>query len=280
MNDNIIDRLETRSKELISKANDVIEARERLRGIDERLESFPRLDDIIEAWDKYKHLMAGEWQRFGNSLLDGRFIESPELHKEGILLLSECRDLLLPYQELLSGIYLDFDLIRGQINDYLVGHRDIENYLDILEAFFDEFDSRQYEIEAIAPKNSQRHEDEKQPRPRKQSKTIKDYILLQDEEQKDELLKVLHSLLDNKLGRWAGLVVAISVKMGLLVKPTFKMVVAEFGDIGNESGFNKYYKLGGEAYDGKSKRASFEEDEINTIKDKFSCFVVLSNSAK
>ena len=150
MNDNIIDRLEARSKELISKANDVIEAQERLRGINERLESIPRIDDIIEAWDKYKHLMAGEWQRFGNSLLDGRFIESPELHKEGILLLSECRDLLLPYQELLSGIYLDFDLIRGQINDYLVGHRDINNYLDILEAYFNEFDSAQYEIEALS----------------------------------------------------------------------------------------------------------------------------------
>lgn len=150
MNEDILGRLEARSKELISKANDVIEARERLRGINDKLDTIPRLDDIIEAWDKYQHLMSGEWQRFGNSLLDGRFIESPELHKEGILLLSECRDLLLPYQELLSGIYLDFDLIRGQINDYLVGHRDIDNYLDILEAFFDEFDSAQYEIEALS----------------------------------------------------------------------------------------------------------------------------------
>lgn len=149
MKDNIIDRLEARSKELISKANDVIEAQERLRGINDKLDTIPRLDDIIEAWDKYTHLMAGEWQRFGNSLLDGRFVESPELHKEGILLLSECRDLLLPYQELLSGIYLDFDLIRDKLNDFLIGHRDIDNYLDILEAFFDEFESAQYEIEAL-----------------------------------------------------------------------------------------------------------------------------------
>lgn len=200
MNDNIIDRLEARSKELISKANDVIEARERLRGINERLESIPRLDDIIEAWDKYKHLMAGEWQRFGNSLLDGRFIESPELHKEGILLLSECRDLLLPYQELLSGIYLDFDLIRGQINDYLVGHRDIDNYLDILEAFFDEFDSRQYEIEAHAPKDSQRQEDEKQPRPRKQSKAE---IKLQSQELQEVKSKLIAADII-KDGEWQG----------------------------------------------------------------------------
>lgn len=280
MNEDILGRLEARSKELISKANNVIEARERLAGINDKLDTIPRLDDIIEAWDNYTHLMAGEWQRFGNSLLDGRFVETPELHKEGILLLSECRDLLLPYQELLSDINLDFYLIRDKLNDFFIGHRNIDNYLDILEAFFDEFDSAQYEIEALTPKDNQRHEDEKKPRPRKQSKTIKDYILLQDEEQKNELLKVLHSLLDKKLGRWAGLVVAISVKMGLLVKPTFKMVVAEFGDIGNESGFNKYYKLGGEAYDGNSNRASFEEDEISTIKDKFSCFVTQDNSAK
>ena len=149
MKENIIGRLEARSKELISKANDVIEARERLAGINDKLDTIPRIDDIIAAWDNYTHLMAGEWQRFGNSLLDGRFVESPELHKEGILLLSECRDLLLPYQELLSGINLDFYLIRDKLNDFFVGHRDIDNYLDILEAFFDEFDSAQYEIEAL-----------------------------------------------------------------------------------------------------------------------------------
>ena len=150
MKDNIIDRLEARSKELISKANDVIEAREMLAAINDKLDIIPRLDDIIAAWDNYTHLMAGEWQRFGNSLLDGRFVESPELHKEGILLLSECRDLLLPYQELLSDINLDYCLIRDKLNDFFIGHRDIDNYLDILGAFFDEFDSAKYEIEALS----------------------------------------------------------------------------------------------------------------------------------
>lgn len=272
MNDNNIDRLD---------------ARERLQGINEKLDTIPRIDDIIEAWDKYHHLMAGEWQRFGNSLLDGRFVESPELHKEGILLLSECRDLLLPYQELLSGIYLDFFLIREQLNnDFFVGYRDIDNYLDILEAFLNEFESAKYEIEALTPKDSQSWDREQRqesrtpaaPRPRKQSKTIKDYILLQDDEQKDKLLKVLHSLLDKKLGRWAGLVVAISVGLGLLTKPTFKMLVAEFEDIGNESGFNRYYNIADKALKGETN--TYKKEEIRIIKDKFSCFVTLDSSAK
>ena len=159
MNEDIIGRLEARSKELISKANDVIDGREKLRNINDKLESIPRLDDIIAAWDNYTHLMEGEWQRFGNALLDGRFVESPELHKEGILLLSECRGLLLPFQELVSDISFDFDSIRDKLNDFIVGHRDIDNYLDVLEAFFDEFDSRQYEIEALTPKDSQRPEE-------------------------------------------------------------------------------------------------------------------------
>lgn len=278
MNDNNIDRLEARSKELISKANDYIEARERLVGINDKLDTIPRLDDIIAAWDNYTHLMAGEWQRFGNSLLDGRFVETPELHKEGILLLSECRDLLLPYQELLSDINLDFCLIRDKLNDFFIGHRDIDNYLDILEAFFNEFDSAQYEIEALTPKDSRRHEDEKKPRPRKQSKTIKDCILLQDEEQKNELLKVLHSLLDNKLGRFAGLVVAISVKLGLLARPKFKILAAEFVGIGCESGFNKYYIIAEKALKGEIN--TYQKEEISIIKDKFSCFVTQDNSAK
>ncbi len=115
-------------------------------------------------------------------------------------------------------------------------------------------------------------------RPGKQTKTIKDYILLQDNEQKDRLIKVLHSLLDNKKGRWAGLVVAISVRLGLLAKPTFKMLVAEFGDIGNESGFNKYYDIAGKALKGEIN--TYRKDEIGIIKDKFSCFVTQDNSAK
>ena len=219
MNDNIIDRLEARSKELISKANDVIEARERLQGINEKLDTIPRIDDIIEAWDKYQHLMAGEWQRFGNSLLDGRFVESPELHKEGILLLSECRDLLLPYQELLSGIYLDFDLIRGKLNYFFVGYRDIDRYLDILEAFINEFESAKYEIEALTPKDNQRWVREQRqerrapaaPRPRKQSKAA---MRLQSQELQEVKSKLIAA--------------------GIIVDGVWQGTPAEFGCLVNE----------------------------------------------
>ena len=268
MNDNIIDRLEARSKELISKANDVIEARERLRGINERLESIPRLDDIIEAWDKYKHLMAGKWQRFGNSLLDGRFIESPELHKEGILLLSECRGLLLPYQELVSDISFDFDSIRDKLNDFIVGHRDIEDYLDILEAFFDEFDSRQYEIEALAPKDTSRQEEKKRS-VKDKCKTIKDYILLQDDEQKDELLNTLHPLLDDKKGKMTALVTLVCMDMGLMEKPPHGALKQEFNIKGDKSGHNSYVAGGLKGY---------TKEEINGLKTRLEQFKIAINS--
>lgn len=269
MKENIIGRLEARSKEIISKANDVIEARERLAGINDKLDTIPRIDDIIAAWDNYTHLMAGEWQRFGNSLLDGRFVESPELHNEGILLLSECRDLLLPYQELLSDINHDFYLIRDKLNDFFIGHRDIDNYLDILEAFFDEFDSAQYEIEALTPKDSQRHEDEKKPRPRKQTKTIKDYILLQDDEQKDKLLNILHPLLDDKKGKMTALVILLCVDMGLMEKPPHGALKQEFEIKGDKSGHNTYVAGGLKGY---------TKEEINGIKTRLEQFKIAINS--
>ena len=111
-----------------------------------------------------------------------------------------------------------------------------------------------------------------------QEKTIKDCMLFQDEKQKDELLKVLHSLLDNKFGRFAGLVVAISVRLGLLAEPNFKMLSAEFVDIGCESGFNKYYNIAEDALKGKT--TTYKKEEISIIKDKFSRFVTQDNSAK
>lgn len=218
MNDGIIDRLEARSKELISKANDVIEARERLEGINNKLDTIPRLDDIIEAWDKYKHLMSGEWQRLGSSLLDGRYFETPELHNEGLLLLSECRDLLLPYQELLSGIYLDFDLIRGRLNGFFVGHRDIDNYLDILEAFFNEFDSMRYEIEGLSSRPDREQleqlQESRKPaaaRPRKQSKAA---ARLQSQELQEVKTKLIAA--------------------GIIVDGVWQGTPAEFGCLVNE----------------------------------------------
>ena len=242
----------------------------------ELLEEIPGVDSILGAWDVYCAHIAGPWVSFGPFPEDGCNSPNPKDQQIAMKMLVDIYDRLAPFEDRIISLFNTLDHAYLSYRDESVKHK-----LGCLKTYCNDFHINEITMRALGLLAGQEQtRKQKQPSPKKQSKTIKDYILLQDEEQKDKLLKVLHSLLDNKLGRWAGLVVAISVKMGLLVKPTFKMVVAEFGDIGNESGFNKYYKLGGKAYDGNSKRASFEEDEIKTIKDNFSCFVTQDNSAK
>lgn len=53
-------------------------------------------------------------------------------------------------------------------------------------------------------------------------------------------LKALQRAMDGKIGKAAATVIRAAVKLGWMVKPTFKAVENEFGDIGNRSGFNKY----------------------------------------
>jgi hypothetical protein len=53
-------------------------------------------------------------------------------------------------------------------------------------------------------------------------------------------LKALHRAMGGKKGKAAATFIRAAVKLGWMVKPTFKAVENEFGDIGNRSGFNKY----------------------------------------
>lgn len=82
--------------------------------------------------------------------------------------------------------------------------------------------------------------------------TFKDKIIA---ENKDEVLNKLHSMIDGKRGKNIALVIFASVEIGLILKPTYKEVKNEFGNIGAESGYNNYLN--------KSK---FSDSEINGIK--------------
>lgn len=82
--------------------------------------------------------------------------------------------------------------------------------------------------------------------------TFKDKIIA---ENKDEVLNKLHSMIDGKRGKNVALVIFASVEIGLILKPTYKEVKNEFGNIGAESGYNNYLN--------KSK---FSDSEINGIK--------------
>lgn len=64
--------------------------------------------------------------------------------------------------------------------------------------------------------------------------------LLGDEAQKAATLKALHTLLQGKSGKDVVLILRAAVEAGKITKPTFTPVKNEFGDIGSESGYNRY----------------------------------------
>lgn len=66
-------------------------------------------------------------------------------------------------------------------------------------------------------------------------------LLVQDDK-KDELLKKLHLLIDTKKGKPVALVIRLCVELGLMSKPTFGVLKAEFPGIGNKSGYNTHYR--------------------------------------
>jgi hypothetical protein len=58
------------------------------------------------------------------------------------------------------------------------------------------------------------------------------------------VLAVLHRLIDGKKGKEVALVVQCAMERGWFsTKPTFNAMALEFGDIGNESGFNRYMRF-------------------------------------
>lgn len=68
-------------------------------------------------------------------------------------------------------------------------------------------------------------------------KNFRDCILIDD---KDGLLKVLHRLIDGKIGKFVTEVIWCCLDKGLIKKPTFPQVQEEFGNIGNKTGYHKY----------------------------------------
>lgn len=99
--------------------------------------------------------------------------------------------------------------------------------------------------------------------PVKQDEDLKSCFLVQDDK-KNELLKKLHLLIDGKKGKSVALVIHLCVELGLMSKPTFGVLKAEFGNIGNVSGFNSYY--------GKYE-TSYTKEEKDGLKRHFEPFL-------
>lgn len=67
-------------------------------------------------------------------------------------------------------------------------------------------------------------------------------VLIGDEAKKKQTLERLHKLIDGRKGVSVALAIRVAVEGGLITKPTFRQVKAEFGDIGAESGYNNAYR--------------------------------------
>lgn len=63
-------------------------------------------------------------------------------------------------------------------------------------------------------------------------------------EDKDDLLAMLHKMIDGKKGKVVANIISVCMENGLMEKPTYTQVKEEFGEIGNKSGYNKYMALG------------------------------------
>lgn len=76
---------------------------------------------------------------------------------------------------------------------------------------------------------------------------------------KDEYLKGLHGLIDGNVGKYVAMVVRAAIETKEITRPTSTQVKAEFGNIGNISGYNNYMK------------ADFSKDvDYENIKEKLS----------
>ena len=86
----------------------------------------------------------------------------------------------------------------------------------------------------------------------KPRKTFADCVI--DPGKKDDVIALLHSYVDGKHGDQAYIIFAAAIKASLIIKPSYNAVVAEFGNIGAESGFSR-----------KMTKGAFLPEELDPI---------------
>lgn len=82
------------------------------------------------------------------------------------------------------------------------------------------------------------------------TKDFKENILV---DEREAVLEQMRSLITGRTNREVALIIRAYISIGYLVKPTFSQVEAEFGKIGNRSGYNKYM----------NDRYSFSDKELS-----------------
>lgn len=117
-------------------------------------------------------------------------------------------------------------------------------------------DSDVTSVGGVSPEDGK--EDGKQPQQLgdlENKRKFAEHILIQD---KLGLLEELHNLLDNKIGKYIAMTIRAAVEVGVMSRPYFPEVKAEFVEVGNKSGYNAYY----------NKVEAYDKNDFEYIKEK------------
>lgn len=117
-------------------------------------------------------------------------------------------------------------------------------------------DSDVTSVGGVSPEDGK--EDGKQPQQLgdlENKRKFAEHILIQD---KLGLLEELHNLLDNKIGKYVAMTIRAAVEVGVMSRPYFTEVKAEFVEVGNKSGYNAYY----------NKVEAYNKNDFEYVKEK------------
>lgn len=155
------------------------------------------------------------------------------------LLLERGINLLWYQQE--SGIYLKFHRCITDVEFYIGSYELAKKYIDEALPKLDNLQQTGTSQQAQALNSTQADKTEfynKAPKCKGRPKeTLKNKMICEDA---DDMILKLHQLMNGRKGKEAALIIKACIKAGIMIKPTFKQVSDEFGDIGNPSGYNKY----------------------------------------
>lgn len=117
-------------------------------------------------------------------------------------------------------------------------------------------DSDVTSVGGVSPDNGK--EQSKQPQQLEDlenKRKFAEHILIQD---KLGLLEELHNLLDNKIGKYVAMTIRAAVEVGVMSRPYFPEIKAEFVEVGNKSGYNSYY----------NKPETYDKNDFDYVKEK------------
>ena len=139
-----------------------------------------------------------------------------------------------------SGIYLKSYRCITDVDFYIGSHELARKYIDETLPKLDNPQQTGSTRQAQSFSSAQADKTElhdKAPKGKGRPKgTLKDKMICEDA---DKVLSKLHQLMNNRKGKEAALIITACIKAGIMTRPTFKQVSDEFGDIGNQSGYNK-----------------------------------------